>query len=84
LILARILFFGRLADVAGTSELTHKGGMSLSALIEDLGTDHSHLSAALGDPSVRAALNLTLIAMDSDPLIGTDDELAFMPPLSGG
>jgi sulfur-carrier protein len=82
--LARILFFGRLADVAGHSEITHEGVLPLSALIEDLGKHNPDLAIALKDPSVRVAHNLSLIAMGSDPIIGADDELAFMPPLSGG
>jgi molybdopterin converting factor small subunit len=82
--LARVLFFGRLADVAGHSQITHDGGKLLSVLIEDLGRHNPDLGTALKDPSVRAAHNLNLVLGDSDPIIGTHDELAFMPPLSGG
>jgi sulfur-carrier protein len=82
--LARILFFGRLADVAGHSEIVHEGSTPLSALIKDLGKHNPNLAIALKDPSVRVAYNLSLIAMGNDPIIGADDELAFMPPLSGG
>jgi sulfur-carrier protein len=82
--LARILFFGRLADVAGESEIAHEGGVPLSALIEDLGKHNPDLAIALKDQSVRAAHNINLIATGSDPIIGAHDELAFMPPLSGG
>jgi molybdopterin converting factor small subunit len=82
--LARILFFGRLADVAGVGEVAHDGGVSLSALIVHLGKEHPDLTAALADPCVRAARNLELIPLGSDPVILKTDELAFMPPLSGG
>jgi sulfur-carrier protein len=82
--LARILFFGRLADVAGDSEIAHEGGVPLSVLIEGLGKHNPDLAIALKDQSVRAAHNLNVIEVRSDPIIGAHDELAFMPPLSGG
>lgn len=79
-----MLFFGRLVDAMGIGEIAHQGGMTLSALIADLGKNDPVVALALAEPSVRVGLNLALIAVGADPMIGGDDEVAFMPPVSGG
>jgi sulfur-carrier protein len=82
--MARILFFGRLADLAGSAEIAHRGGLDLTDLVAYLEQTNIELATALRDPSVRVARNLDLIPMGADPVIGANDEIAFMPPLSGG
>jgi molybdopterin synthase sulfur carrier subunit len=83
--MARVLFFGRLRDVAGASEIHVEGGAErLSALRAKLGLDNENLAQALNAPSVRVALNQKLIISGDDPLVQSGDEIAFMPPVSGG
>lgn len=82
--MTRILFFGRLADLAGSAEIAHSGRIRLSDLITHLEQNHMELVTALLDPSVRVARNLDLIPVGADPMIEENDEIAFMPPLSGG
>jgi molybdopterin synthase sulfur carrier subunit len=80
-----ILYFGRLADAAATSaeEVTPPEGIrSLNALRAWLGRDRPALAAALADGNVRAAVN-DEIAPGDRPL-ASGDEIAFLPPASGG
>jgi sulfur-carrier protein len=82
--MARILLFGRLTELAGVSEIDHPAGANLSQLVASLTPDYPELVTALNDKTTRAALNLQLVPIGDDPLIGANDELAFMPPVSGG
>jgi sulfur-carrier protein len=82
--MARILLFGRLSELAGVSEIDHPVGANLSQIRASLANDYPELVAALNDKSTRAALNLQLVPIGGDPLIGPNDEVAFMPPVSGG
>ena len=76
-----ILFLGRLQDAVGTSALT----VALPEEVRDIeslrawfGRDHP----ALRDPSVRIAINAELHPGNA-PLADAD-EIAFLPPMSGG
>jgi len=80
-----ILFFGRLSDAAGASEIR----IDLPAHVETvgalrtwLGAGDSMLAAALAAPGVRAARDR--IFCDFDAAIADAREVAFMSPLSGG
>lgn len=82
---ARILFFGRLADVAGRREavVALSGPTDIAAIIATLGEGAPELAAALAAPSVRVAVNkrvAPLRAGKAEP----GDEIAFLPPVSGG
>ena len=79
--MTNILYFGRLQDSARTRALK----VELPADVRDtdrlrdwLGRDHPDLL----DPSVRIAVNAAL-ANGNAPL-AEDDEIAFLPPMSGG
>ena len=79
--MATILFFGRLQDAVGTSALT----ATLPDRIKDtdglrawLGRDHP----ALRDASVRIAVNAEL--RNGNAPLADGDEIAFLPPMSGG
>lgn len=82
--MAQLLFFGRLGDLAGGTERA----MHLSAphaiddLISLIGQSDRLLGSALADPVVRYAINGALVA--GDHLVEDEDELAFLPPVSGG
>lgn len=80
-----ILYCGRVADAAGAREeqVTPPDGIrSLDALCAWLGRDRPALAAALADGTVRAAVN-DEIAPGDRPL-APGDEIAFLPPASGG
>lgn len=82
--MAQLLFFGRLGDLAGSSERTL--GLSEPHAIHDLigilAASDDLLGSALAEPRVRYAINGAIV--DGDALVEDEDELAFLPPVSGG
>ncbi len=80
----KILYFGRLSDVTGTTEEM----IDIPAEIETAGALREWLdlrfnaSGALLDPTVRIAIN-NEITFDT-ALVGSANEIAFMPPVGGG
>lgn len=81
----RVLFFAGLRDEVGTGEISLElaGACSLADVLNLL---HNHLSAAamamLSAENVRIALNQSLITLPVECRPG--DELAFLPPVTGG
>lgn len=73
---ARLVFLGRLADIAGGSEREVPAG-PFAAIAETL-------DAELSGPRVRFALNGAVIAEVLPLVLADGDELAFLPPVSGG
>ena len=82
--MARMLFFGRLGDLAGAVErsIGLSQAHSVADLIGVLGQSDRLLASALGEDRIRYAINGTIV--DSGALVEDDDELAFLPPVSGG
>lgn len=82
--MARLLFFGKLGDLAQTRTREFPLGAinTISALKTAITETDTSLGDALNDPSVRCAVNEELTRGDSS--ISDDDEIAFMPPVSGG
>ena len=83
--MAKILFFGKLGDVAGGPERNvslPEGADSVSALISALAAEDAVLGEALKAISVRVMVNGE-IAHEDMRLID-EDEIAFLPPVSGG
>lgn len=82
--MARLLFFGRLGDLAGgverTLDLSHPH--EVHELIAVLEAGDRLLGSALTEGRVRYALNGVVVS--DQALVGQDDELAFLPPVSGG
>lgn len=81
----KILFLGRLADAAGTTERIvdlPPGIGDAEALRFWLGADDPLLLERLRDPSVRMIVNDTLV--HGNPALSPEDEVAFFPPVSGG
>jgi molybdopterin synthase sulfur carrier subunit len=79
--MARLLFFGRLRESVGTGALT----APLPSHVRDtdgvrawLGAEHPELL----DSSIRIAVNAQL-GPGSAP-VADRDEIAFLPPMSGG
>ena len=77
---ARLVFLGRLEDAAGGAEREVAPG-PLEAVLASLAPD---LAVALLGERVRMALNGVLIAERGGIVLGEGDELAFLPPVSGG
>ncbi|WAC24625.1 MoaD/ThiS family protein [Blastomonas sp. SL216] len=82
--MAKLLFFGRLGDLAGgierTLDLSHPH--SVRELIAVLEASDPLLGSALLESRVRYALGGMIV--DAEALVEQDDELAFLPPVSGG
>jgi molybdopterin synthase sulfur carrier subunit len=79
----RVLLFGRLRDVAGWRErVFHPAPETLLALRAIIAEEDPALSAALGGPGVRAAVDQQLV--QGDVFLGPGAEVAFMPAMSGG
>ena len=77
-----LLFLGRLEDVAGTPALSLdvERPLGLAEIAERL---EPRLAVALSSGNVRVALNGSLVGT-SDWTAGDSDEIAFLPPVSGG
>ena len=75
------MFLGRLEDSAGNAERTVAFAPSLDAVLAGLDTE---LAAALSGARIRLAVNGALIADRTGLVLQDGDELAFLPPVSGG
>jgi len=83
--MARLVFFGRLRELAGGAEksLTLPGDVdTLARLIAWLKTQDPMLGAAVDAKSVRCCINREVCGPEAP--VKTGDEIAFLPPLSGG
>lgn len=78
--MTKLVFLGRLADVAGTPEREVEPG-PLAEVLAMLPTD---LAVALLGERVRMALNGELVSEPESVMLESNDELAFLPPVSGG
>lgn len=82
----RILFFGALKGPAGGGERVvdlPSDVTTLAALIDWLSRGDDALKAALRAPSVRVAVDRSMLG-DQSERFGAAGEIAFMPPFSGG
>jgi len=82
--MARLLFFGKLRDIAGAARTIQIGAdtRTLAALRARLCAEIPQLAPALQDASVRAAIDQ--VFADDAAAIDDSSEIAFMPPMSGG
>lgn len=82
--MAQLLFFGRLGDLAGGTEraLVLSEPHAICDLIGIIGQSDNLLGSALAGPRIRYAINGEIV--DGDALVEDEDELAFLPPVSGG
>lgn len=77
-----VLFFARLKDQIGQADLQledDQAGKTIAQLQQEL---IAKGMTALQDDSIRVALNQNFCAADS--VIKAGDEVAFMPPVTGG
>ena len=77
----RLVFLGRLSDLAGGPErqVEAVSGSTVAALLELLPPE---LAADLHSPKVRIAVGGSLGGLDQ--VVADGDEVAFLPPVSGG
>ncbi len=78
----KVVLLGRLRDIAGWRERTIDAPATLSALRDLLYREDAALGEALAGKGVQAAVNKTL--MREDVALAANDEIAFLPPMSGG
>ena len=78
--MAKVLLFGRFADLAGWREKTIEAA-TLTDLRAPLSAD-PRLAEALAGPSVQVAVDKTLVR--TDIALTATSEVAFLPPMSGG
>jgi molybdopterin converting factor subunit 1 len=77
-----VRLFARLRDVAGTGELARElpGGATIGDLWRQLAREFPEF--ANYERSISSAVNADYARMDQ--VIGDGDEIAFLPPVSGG
>lgn len=79
--MARVLLFGRLADIAGWRERELEAA-SVTALRVLLSGEDEALADALAGPGVQVALDQAILR--GDAALSARSEVAFLPPMSGG
>ena len=82
--MTQLLFFGRLRDFAqsGEREMAISSPLSITSIIAIIEQSDPLLASALTGDSVRYALNGEFVAETHE--VNDKDELAFLPPVSGG
>lgn len=78
--MAKVLLFGRFADLAGWREKSLEAA-TLNDLRALLSAD-PRLAEALAGPSVQVAVDKTLVR--TEMALTATSEVAFLPPMSGG
>lgn len=78
--MARLVFLGRLEDIAGAAQRQVPDG-PLETILAGL---EPELAVTLLADRVRLALNGDLVTGRGGIVLTAGDELAFLPPVSGG
>jgi molybdopterin synthase sulfur carrier subunit len=76
-----VVFLGKLADLAGAPSLQLAAPLDWAGLKAALPTA---LAEVLDDPRNRVAVNGALLADKAALQAGAGDEIALLPPVSGG
>ena len=76
-----IIFLGKLADLAGVSAMDVEAPLDWDGLLDEL---LGPLRDAVLEDRTRIALNGEVLAVKSDLLAKDGDEIALLPPVSGG
>ncbi|MEW9856056.1 MoaD/ThiS family protein [Novosphingobium sp. M1R2S20] len=77
----KLVFLGPLEDLAGAPEREVASAPSVSQVLARLEPD---LAAALSSARVKCALNGAIVHDRDAEVLKSGDELAFLPPVSGG
>jgi molybdopterin synthase sulfur carrier subunit len=81
----KVLLFGRLGDLHSGSSIDIELNDSLktaSDVRDRLSSEFPDLSKALSEPQTLIALNQKIVGADQP--LSSGDELAFLPPVTGG
>ena len=79
----QVLLFGKLCDVAGwRARAIDPAPASLNALRALLAAEEPALADALAGPGISAVVNRKVVR--GDQVLKPGDEVAFLPPMSGG
>ncbi|MDZ4140194.1 MAG: MoaD/ThiS family protein [Erythrobacter sp.] len=76
-----VVLLGKLADIGGAPTLTLPAPLDWDGVIAAL---PPALADAAGDPRNRVAVNGVLLADKADLQADAGDEIALLPPVSGG
>jgi molybdopterin converting factor subunit 1 len=80
-----ILLFGRLRGAFGDEPLRLPEGVRTAAeLRRRLQQDHPEIAERLSPSAMKIAVNQTLVSDEDAALLSPGDEVALLPPLSGG
>ena len=77
----KLVFLGKLADLAGVPERSVDAPLDWGSLVEGL---EAELAEAIEGDKVRLAVNGTVLADKRTLDAGDGDEVALLPPVSGG
>lgn len=81
----QILLFGRLKDAFGAASIPLPAGAATAAALRTkLAEANPDLADMLRSRSIRIAVNQSLVADEPGTSISSSDEIALLPPLSGG
>ena len=81
----RLYYYGPLSDVSGHRETTLKfpeNETTIADIIDQLERENKPLGEALRHSAVRVALNKKVEEVTA--VVSDNDEIAFLPPFSGG
>ena len=80
-----VLLFGRLKDAFGASSIPLPEGATTAATLRaQLIALNPDLAAMLAAKSIRIAINQKLVTDEATAALSPADEIALLPPLSGG
>ncbi len=77
----KLVFLGKLADIAGTSERDVAGPLDWLGLLRELDV---RMSETVKGDRVKLAVNGQVLARKTALMAQDGDEIAFLPPVSGG
>lgn len=77
----KLVFLGKLVDLAGEGEREIAAPLDWQSLVDGLESD---LADAVAGAKVRVAVNGIVLADKTTLAAKDDDEIALLPPVSGG
>ena len=80
-----VLLFGRLKDAFGAASIAMPEGVGTAAELRAmLAAQNPDLADTIRSKAVRIAVNQEMVADEVETRISVGDEVALLPPLSGG
>lgn len=78
----KIVFYGPLADIMGRERMINDFTGSVGALIDRLCEGNEDLKSAVSRARVKIAVNDRIVSPDA--IVKSGDDVAVLPPFSGG